>query len=150
MSKFKSDKVMPHYFAIAVVLTLIGFAVVGKATMCAVMRVSPGLVVAIDGIGICLQILRVLYQIGQIRLEGRGETRLLTHLLEGNVVPRLVCNDVGKRRARRIGAFAVLHLAVFEGIVGLRDVNPVRLESLTTTIGIADNHLHTSLLCQFP
>ena len=31
MSKFKSNKVMPRYFAIAVVLTLIGFAVVGKA-----------------------------------------------------------------------------------------------------------------------
>ena len=31
MSKFKSAKVMPRYFAIAVVLTLIGFAVVGKA-----------------------------------------------------------------------------------------------------------------------
>ena len=31
MSKFNSDKVMPRYFAIAVVLTLIGFAVVGKA-----------------------------------------------------------------------------------------------------------------------
>ena len=31
MSKFKSDKVMPRYFAIAVILTLIGFAVVGKA-----------------------------------------------------------------------------------------------------------------------
>ena len=31
MSKFKSDKVMPRYFAIAVVLTLIGFAIVGKA-----------------------------------------------------------------------------------------------------------------------
>ena len=31
MSKFNSDKVMPRYFAIAVVLTFIGFAVVGKA-----------------------------------------------------------------------------------------------------------------------
>ena len=31
MSKFKSDKVMPRYFAIAVVMTFIGFAVVGKA-----------------------------------------------------------------------------------------------------------------------
>ena len=31
MSKFKNDKVMPRYFAIAVVLTMIGFAVVGKA-----------------------------------------------------------------------------------------------------------------------
>ena len=31
MSKFNSDKVMPRYFFIAVVLTLIGFAVVGKA-----------------------------------------------------------------------------------------------------------------------
>lgn len=31
MSKFNSDKVMPRYFAIAVVLTLIGFAVLGKA-----------------------------------------------------------------------------------------------------------------------
>ena len=31
MSKFNNDKVMPRYFAIAVVLTLIGFAVVGKA-----------------------------------------------------------------------------------------------------------------------
>ena len=31
MSKFKSDKVMPRYFAIAVVLTLLGFAIVGKA-----------------------------------------------------------------------------------------------------------------------
>lgn len=31
MSKFKTDKVMPRYFAIAVVLTLIGLAVVGKA-----------------------------------------------------------------------------------------------------------------------
>ena len=31
MSKFKSEKVMPRYFAIAVVLTLIGFAIVGKA-----------------------------------------------------------------------------------------------------------------------
>ena len=31
MSKFKSDKVMHRYFAIAVVLTLIGFAVVCKA-----------------------------------------------------------------------------------------------------------------------
>ena len=31
MSKFKNDKVMPRYFAIAVVLTLLGVAVVGKA-----------------------------------------------------------------------------------------------------------------------
>ena len=31
MSKFKSEKVMPRYFAIAVVMTLIGFAIVGKA-----------------------------------------------------------------------------------------------------------------------
>ena len=31
MSKFNSDKVMPRYFVIAVVLTLIGFAIVGKA-----------------------------------------------------------------------------------------------------------------------
>ena len=31
MSKFNNDKVMPRHFAIAVVLTLIGFAVVGKA-----------------------------------------------------------------------------------------------------------------------
>ena len=31
MSRFNSDKVMPRYFFIAVVLTLIGFAVVGKA-----------------------------------------------------------------------------------------------------------------------
>ncbi len=31
MSKFNNDKVMPRYFAIAVVLTFIGFAVVGKA-----------------------------------------------------------------------------------------------------------------------
>jgi cell division protein FtsI (penicillin-binding protein 3) len=31
MSKFNSNKVMPRYFAIAVVLTLVGFAIVGKA-----------------------------------------------------------------------------------------------------------------------
>ncbi len=31
MSKFNSDKVMPRYFAIAVVLTFVGFAIVGKA-----------------------------------------------------------------------------------------------------------------------
>ena len=31
MSKFQSNKVIPRYFAIAIVLTLIGFAVVGKA-----------------------------------------------------------------------------------------------------------------------
>ena len=31
MRKFKSDKVMPRYFAIAVVMTLIGCAIVGKA-----------------------------------------------------------------------------------------------------------------------
>ena len=31
MSKFKRDKVMPRYFAIALALTFIGFAVVGKA-----------------------------------------------------------------------------------------------------------------------
>ena len=31
MSRFNKDKVMPRYFAIAVVFTLIGFAVVGKA-----------------------------------------------------------------------------------------------------------------------
>ena len=31
MSKFRSDKVMPRYFTIAVVLTLTGFAVIGKA-----------------------------------------------------------------------------------------------------------------------
>jgi cell division protein FtsI (penicillin-binding protein 3) len=31
MSKFNNNKVMPRYFAIAVVLTLIGFAIVGKA-----------------------------------------------------------------------------------------------------------------------
>ncbi|MBR1768485.1 MAG: PASTA domain-containing protein [Prevotella sp.] len=31
MSKFSTDKVMPRYFAIAVVLTLIGFAIIGKA-----------------------------------------------------------------------------------------------------------------------
>jgi len=31
VSKFSTDKVMPRYFAIAVVLTLIGFAIIGKA-----------------------------------------------------------------------------------------------------------------------
>ena len=31
MSKFDNDKVMPRYMAIALVLTLIGFAVIGKA-----------------------------------------------------------------------------------------------------------------------
>ena len=31
MSRFNSDKVMPRYFVIAVVLTLVGFAVIGKA-----------------------------------------------------------------------------------------------------------------------
>ena len=31
MSKFRNDKVMPRYFAIAIVMTLIGFAVIGKA-----------------------------------------------------------------------------------------------------------------------
>ena len=31
MSRFSSDKVMPRYFAIAVVLTFVGFAIVGKA-----------------------------------------------------------------------------------------------------------------------
>jgi len=31
MSKFSTDKVMPRYFAIAVVLTLLGFAIIGKA-----------------------------------------------------------------------------------------------------------------------
>ena len=31
MSKFSTDKVMPRYFAIALVLTLIGFAIIGKA-----------------------------------------------------------------------------------------------------------------------
>ena len=31
MSKFNSDKVIPRYFAIAVVFTLVGFAIVGKA-----------------------------------------------------------------------------------------------------------------------
>ena len=31
MSKFSTDKVMPRYFAIAVVLTLVGFAIIGKA-----------------------------------------------------------------------------------------------------------------------
>ena len=31
MSKFSTDKIMPRYFAIAVVLTLIGFAIIGKA-----------------------------------------------------------------------------------------------------------------------
>ena len=31
MSRFSTDKVMPRYFAIAVVLTLIGFAIIGKA-----------------------------------------------------------------------------------------------------------------------
>ena len=31
MSRFNSDKIMPRYFAIAVVFTLIGFAIVGKA-----------------------------------------------------------------------------------------------------------------------
>ena len=31
MSKFDNDKVMPRYFAIAVVLTLLGVAIIGKA-----------------------------------------------------------------------------------------------------------------------
>ena len=31
MSKFENDKVMPRYMVIAIVLTLIGFAVIGKA-----------------------------------------------------------------------------------------------------------------------
>jgi cell division protein FtsI (penicillin-binding protein 3) len=31
MSRFNADKVMPRYFAIAVVLTLVGFAIIGKA-----------------------------------------------------------------------------------------------------------------------
>ena len=31
MSKFENDKVIPRYMAIAVVLTIIGLAVIGKA-----------------------------------------------------------------------------------------------------------------------
>ena len=31
MSKFNSNKVMPRYFTIAVVLTVIGIAIIGKA-----------------------------------------------------------------------------------------------------------------------
>ena len=31
MSKFDNDKVMPRYMAIAVVLTIVGLAVIGKA-----------------------------------------------------------------------------------------------------------------------
>ena len=31
MSKFENDKVMPRYFILAVVLTIIGFVVVGRA-----------------------------------------------------------------------------------------------------------------------
>ena len=31
MSKFRNDKVMPRYFAIALILTLTGFAIIGKA-----------------------------------------------------------------------------------------------------------------------
>ena len=47
MSKFKSEKVMPRYFAIAVVLTLIGFAIVGKA----IVSVKPirGNILSCDG-----------------------------------------------------------------------------------------------------
>ena len=31
MSKFRNDRVMPRYFAIALILTLTGFAIIGKA-----------------------------------------------------------------------------------------------------------------------
>ena len=34
MSKFNSSKVMPRYFVIAIVLTLIGFAIVGFGVGC--------------------------------------------------------------------------------------------------------------------
>ena len=49
-----------------------------------------------------------------------------------------------------VGAASVHNLAVFEGVIRLRDINPVRLEALTSAVSIADDHLHASLVSQFP
>lgn len=46
MSKFNKDKVMPRYMALAVVLTLIGFAVIGKAAYIMTVKKSYWSVVA--------------------------------------------------------------------------------------------------------
>ena len=139
-----------HRLTDTVVHHLLTVAVIGETAVCAVVRISPSLVIAIYGVRIRLKTLRILYQTRQIRLKCRSKTRLLTHLLESNVIPRFIGNDVGKSRTRRIGAHSVLYLTVLEGIVGLGNINPMRMESLTAAIGIADNHLHASLLCKFP
>ena len=51
MSKFKSDKVLPRYLFVAVVLTIIGLAVIGKAgyTMTAKKRDTMRLMVMVIG-----------------------------------------------------------------------------------------------------
>ena len=91
-----------HGRADAVVHHVLPVAVVGKAAMGTVVRVGPGLVVAISGIGIGLPLLRVADKVGKVGLEGGGESRLLAHLLEGDELPRLVGDDAFKRGARPV------------------------------------------------
>ena len=139
-----------YRLADAVVHHFLPIAVIGKAAMRTVVGVSPCLMVAVNGIGVSLQPLCILYEISQVRLEGCGESRLLAHLLNRDVLPGLVGNDVGKGSTWSVSASSVLDLAVLEGVVRLRHVYPVRLEALAAAVGIADNHLHACLLCQFP
>ena len=71
-------------------------SIVRETSMSAVVRVSPRLMIAITGIRIRLQTLCILNEIGQVRLKRGCETRLLTHLLEGDIAPRLVGYDARK------------------------------------------------------
>ena len=136
---------IPDCPANAVVHHLLTIAIVGKTAMSAFARIGPRLVETIRGFGIDLQALSILYKVGKVWLESAGQTRLLTHLLEGDILPWLVLYDVGKSRPRFIATTAILHLTVLEGIVGLRYVHPMRMKTLSATIGIADNHLNACL-----
>ena len=136
---------IPDCPANAVVHHLLTIAIVGKAAMGAFARIGPRLVETIRGIGIGLQALSILYKMGKVRLESAGQTRLLTHLLEGDILPGLVLYDVGKSRPRLVGATTALHLAILEGVVDLRHVHPMRMKALSATIGVADNHLYACL-----
>ena len=86
---------------------------------------------------------------GYAGLKSAVQPRLRTGLLNGDIVPGLILHECSQSRMRLVGAHASYHLAILKGVVLLCHITPMGSETLSGTIPITNNQLHSHLTAQF-
>ena len=135
------DDLMIHLGLVVVVM--------GKSRMVGVAGIGPNLMDGKTDIGIGCMGFQVLQQIIQIGLVCVGQTGQLTHLLNGNVVPRLVLQGFLEGGSRSIGGRTFHILAVVVGRLFVFQVIPVSFQGASPDIEIADDESQAGCLRQF-